>query len=86
MFRFIKFNLIYFEFEYFFNKKYFSYLMGLFRGGIILLLGIVAINILDSGVLKLDKVPILGKNINKYIEKQKHYFIVIVLALVHIIL
>lgn len=60
--------------------------MGLFRGGIILLLGIVAINILDSGVLKLDKVPILGKNINKYIEKQKHYFIVIVLALVHIIL
>ena len=43
--------------------------MGLFKAAIILLVGIVSINIIDSGALKLNNVPLFGKNMNAYIEK-----------------
>lgn len=60
--------------------------MGVFKALIIGIIGILSINIINSDNLKINKVPIIGPNMKKFIKKNEAYIVVLLIAASQLVL
>ena len=60
--------------------------MGLFRALIVGVIGILSINLITRSHLKINKVPIIGPKMQKYIKNNEAYILVLLITISQLVL